>query len=541
MSKRHALIFLAIFSACFFFCRSNYASDEITGEEIKLYMGETKIIPVSNPTRVVIANPSIADVTDVKRTEMTLSPKAKGKTTLVLWDTFGEQSFQVKVFNEDISDAKRRIDNLLKQLNLPGVFTEAMEDEGKVMLLGRVKSSQERERISLALGSLKEKTVDVIEIKEEEGIIDIDVQLLELSEDATKTLGLTWPGSVNLIEKGSRGIADAGTKFSTLFKVLNFQRGTSSGASPFTFTLDALVQEGKARILSRPHLACQSGKEAELMVGGEKPVFTTQVASAGGEGTEVEYKEYGIKLKIKPVISEAERIKLGLSVEVSEVGAAETIGSSTTTTAKAYPLTKRNASTELFLNDGQTLAIGGLIKQKTEEDVRKAPVLGDVPVLGLLFRKKTTKVGGGQGERGNTELFITLTPRIISPSGIATEERVAVMKQETPAPLSRNYSSDAMPTDPIGYAQVIQKRLLGNLTYPAAAKVGGLQGTVKLSLHLSYLGELLEAKIISSSGHQNLDDHALSVARNIPSYPPFPEQIKEKDLWVDIPVSYVLD
>ena len=511
----------------------DYALDE-SDEEIKLYLGEVKILSVSNPTRIAIGNPGVLDVTNVTKNEITLSPKAVGATNLVLWDNFGEQSYQVRVFAENIAEVKRRIDNLLARLNLPGVYTQAEEEEGKVLLLGRVKTAQDREKISTALGALKEKTVDLIVVKEEEAVVDIDVQVLELSKDATDTLGFTNPLSsaesgvatgLTLTEVGSPGLTAA--KWSTLFKVANLQHDA------FTWTLYALVQEGKARILSRPRLACQSGKEAELVVGGEKPTFTTSTTTIGTSST-VEYKEYGIKLKIKPTVTEEKKIKLGLNVEVSEVGTAEYIGKTAERTAQAYPLTKRSASTELFLNNGQTMAIGGLIKQKKEEDISKTPLLGDIPIVGLFFRKKTTRIGGGTGERGDTELYITLTPMIIA----AKEE----IKQEVKPKVAASAAiEETMPESLRGYTRLIQKLILDNLNYPSSAKEAGFQGSLKLSLHLSYSGELLDVVVKSSSGYKLLDDNAVSVAKKVVSYPPFPSSIDQKELWIDIPIVYRLD
>lgn len=505
-------------------------------EELRLLLGEAKVISVSNPTRIVIGNPNIADVTDVTTSEITISPKAVGSTSLVFWDSFGEQSYRVKVFAEDLNEIKRRIDNLLKELNFSEVYTQMVEDEGKVLLLGRVKNAQDRERISVILESLKDKIVDLVVVREESSVVEIDVQVLELNQDATKTLGFSFPESITVAEPAAgtlRGTMD------TVFRVFQWPR-----TATFTAKLDALVQEGKAKVLSRPRLACQSGKEAELLVGGEKPIFKTEIATGGGTGTNVEYKEYGLKLKIKPTVSEGNRIKLALNVEISEVQEAETIGTtstgtinSTTVTAKAYPFTKRNASTELFLNDGQTMAIGGLIKQKTEEDYRKTPGLADIPILGLLFRRKTTKIGGGTGEKGNVELFITLTPKIVSNIEAAGKgEKEAGSKLAT-YPMREQ----GLPEPIAGYAKVIQRRILENLTYPDSAKEAGFQGTVKLSLHLSYQGELLGAILKESSGYKILDDQAINVAQGIVSYPPFPSSIEQNDLWIDIPIDYQLD
>jgi pilus assembly protein CpaC len=508
-------------------------------EEIKLYLGEPKIIPVSNPSRIVIGNPAVADVAQVTKTEMTLSPKAVGSTTLVYWDTYGEQSYRLRVFSTNIDEIKHRVDNMLARLNLPKVYTQAAEDEGKVVLLGTVKDAPAKEKIAFALGpDLKENILDLIEVKEEEAAIDIDVQVLELNKGATDTLGFTWPGSINFLEVGSKGLT--GTTWGKVFRIANVERGTSAGSDPFTLKLDALIQEGKARILSRPRLACQSGKEAELLVGGEKPVFTTAVQSTVGASTSVEYKEYGIKLKIKPTVNEEKRIKLALNVEVSDVGEAETIGATNAPTARAYPLSKRSASTELFLDDGQTMAIGGLIRQKSQEDLRKFPWLADVPVLGVFFRQRVTKTGDGYSTRGDTELFITLTPRIIGGEKPAAAEEVE--KEVKPkVGVTASVSAESLPDNIAGYASIIQKRILDNLVYPRAAKEAGFQGTTKLGLRLSFRGELLEAKVKATSGYQILDDNALAIAEGITSYPPFPSSIEQKELWIDVPILYKLD
>ncbi|MCG8431525.1 MAG: pilus assembly protein N-terminal domain-containing protein, partial [Candidatus Omnitrophica bacterium] len=372
---------------------SGTAVDGGLPDELILYMGEVKIFPVSNLKRIAVSNPKIADVTNISGSEVTLVPKAAGATTLMIWDNFGEQSFDLKVYSERTTELKRRIDSILAKLDLPQLYTVAEDEEGKVMLMGRVKTPQDRERVVVALGPLYEKAVDVIEVKEEEGVVNIDVQVLELDRDGTSTLGLSWPGQITITEVGSPGLT--GTKLGQMWSVLNFSR------TALSVTIDALVQEGKARILSRPRLSCQSGKEAELLVGGEKPILTTDIVSGGGSTTDVDYKEFGIKLNIKPTITDTltKRIKLAVMVEVKDVEEAVVLGPENAPTALAYPFSTRNASTELFLDDGQTLSIGGLIKQKKEEDVRKVPFLGDIPVLGLLFRQKVTKVGGGQGER----------------------------------------------------------------------------------------------------------------------------------------------
>lgn len=507
---------------------------EAFDEELKLYLGRTESITINNPTRVSISDPNIADITRVTKSELVVTPKALGSTTLVIRDTFGEQYYRIVVLAEDLPGVQSRIDHLIEKLNLPGVYTDVAEEENRVLLLGTVKSPQDRERIATALEQLKDKFTDLVQVKEEETVVDIDVQVLEINRGAAKTLGFTMPTSVSAAETPDRFSKVMRGSLDAIFHVFDWPRNS------FSARIDALVQEGKARILSRPRLACQSGKEAELLVGGEKPIFTTEVASAGGEGTSVEYKEYGIKLNIKPVVTDKKQIKLSLKMEVSEPGTAEYIGSASDKKAMAYPFTKRNASTELFMDNEQTLAIGGLIKRKTQEVTTKTAGLGDIPIIGLFFRNKTSKTGDGQDERADTELFITLTPTIIT----GKEEvnlRPAKKKITSGNPdVSVNLGTNLLASLE-RYKRNVQKRITNNLTYPESAKEAHFQGTAKLSLLLSRQGELLDVKVNSTSGYQSLDDNAVSVARNISSYPPFPADIAMEELWIEVPISYQLD
>ena len=560
------LLFIVTFILVLLF--KGYAvGDDVTTNEIKLYIGQPQTVYVSSPKRVAIGNPQIADVANISKIELTIDPKAAGSTTLIVWDNFGEQSYRLKVYAEDMSVIKRRIDNVLSSLNLRDVYTKAEDEEAKVLLLGSVKSTKEKGIVTAALEQLKDKIIDLIAVKEEEAVIDIDVQVIELNRGSQDTLGFTWPGSMTLTEVGSPGIQIGGTTWGKLFKVSKETRDA------FTLTLDALIQEGKARILSRPRISCQSGKEAKLVVGGEVPVLSGTVSPGGTAGTpgattsgQVEYKEYGIILNVKPLLEDSGRIHLGLEVTVSEVG-----DQVKTDYALAYRMSKRTATTELFLDDGQTMAIGGLIKQKTTEDIKRVPWLSNVPVLGSLFRQRTKSSGWDSelSEINDVELFITLTPRVVvqgkpqeepktprvtsqekpqeeiqeepKSSPLATPtiipEEELIPQQSIKLPMSRDEGNDSV----VKYSNLVKKRILNAITYPSAAKEAGFQGTVNLSLKLSPQGELLESKIKGTSGYRVLDDAALQKAQETSPYPPFPPDIKDNEMWVDIPITYQLE
>jgi pilus assembly protein CpaC len=526
MKKNFIIIFLVLSSFLFFY--NKHSLSQSADEELRMYLGTNETLSVSNPTRIAIGNPAIADVAQVSKKNMIIVPKAAGETTLVYWDNFGEQSYIIKVFSERTAEVKTRVDNALTRLNIKDAYTKADDEEGKVFILGKFNNLGERERAFLAIGPLKEKVIDLTTIQEDETVIEIDVQVLELQKGANKTLGFAWPQSMNISEVASA--ATTGTSWGKLFRLGNVSRGA------FELTLNALVQEGKARILSRPRLSCLSGKEAKLLVGGEVPIISASVTGGGASGTtatpgNVEYKEYGIKLNIRPAVKENGRIYVNLGVEVSEVGEAVE-----TAFALAYPFTKRSANTELYLDNGQTMAIGGLIKKKTDEDLRKFPFLADVPVLGLFFRSRNTTTGKGFDTKDDSELFITLTPRIVS-APIVNKTKLTIDSKSSP------YSeTDEAALDPVvRYARLVQRRVLDNLTYPVTGKDAGFQGMVKLDLKLSYKGELLETKLKQSSGYKVLDDNALKTVAGISSYPPFPPQIEADNLWIEVPISYKLD
>lgn len=503
-------------------------------EEVNVYVDEVKMFSTSQPTRIVIGKPQIADVTEATDTEITLAGRSAGSTTFVYWDAQGEHSYLINVFAEDMIGVKKRIDSILKEIDVPHVYTKAVDSEGKVMLLGRVKNTQERERVLIALAGLTSKILDLIEVKEEETTIEIDVQVLELNKDATSTLGFTWPGGTSTLteptsfSKKLAGIPDS------FFRISQWTHPA------LTAQVDFLVQQGKARVLSRPRIACQSGKEAELIVGGEKPILTTTVTEGGGSGTDVEYKEYGIKLNIKPEIADEERIKLALLIEVSDVGEAVVLGSSTEPTALAYPLSKRSATTELFMSDGKTLAIGGLIKEKTEEDLRKTPGLGDIPILGWFFRKKESKVGGGYGELGDTELFITLTPAILKEKEIEEPAKKEITKLIPPEPIARKIASVVEPSssDIQNYVRSVKSRISKQVYYPREARDAGWEGILKLGILISSDGNLKEVSVVRSSGYKILDDAGQRAVKKAAPFTPIPEPLKLRQLRIEIPIVY---
>jgi len=496
-------------------------------EDIILYVGESEVVSGYGIQRVAISRPEVVDVIKVTENEITLAGKLKGESTLVWWDKLGEHTLRVKVYFEDMTGIKDRVDRLLKEINVPGVYTKAIDSEGKVFLFGQVKEESGMEKISSALGELKKKVINLIQLKENDAIVEISVQILELQKGRDKELGFNLPTSITLSET----TAPTGTLFGGIFPISLWDR------TKFSTTLNFLISEGEARVLSRPQLVCRSGKEAELFVGGEVPIMTTQ-ASGNTEttGTKVEYKEYGIKLNVRPEVTGKDSIDLILSVDVSEIGTAETLGDPSSPSAKAYPISKRNITTELSLKDNEVLSIGGLIKQKTEEDLKKFPWLADIPILGAFFRSKTTKQGGGSTSKGDTELFITLSPKIIfRDEDIGENGRPA---QEVPAKdVFERYKKVEIPAELENYVGRVKRMISNSISYPQLAVGTGWKGSLLISLKISCDGKLMATQIVESSKYKMFDDEALKTVKKL-SYPPFPPFIELEEINLKIPVVY---
>jgi len=228
--KKKIISFLCIAALAVGFVYAQEAGEG--AKEITLYAGQIKSFPTNLPRRIAIGKPEVADVTAVTDSEITLAAKSIGATTFVYWDNSGEHSFSLKVFSEDIPRIKQRVEDLVKELDLPKVYAKVAESEDKVLLLGEVKSAQDRERIFTALGALKDRVVDLIKVKEEEAAVEIEVEILELDKDATQTLGLTNPLSttsgISLTEVGSPGIASQGAQAIT-------QISSAAGKKPIIY------------------------------------------------------------------------------------------------------------------------------------------------------------------------------------------------------------------------------------------------------------------------------------------------------------------
>lgn len=521
MKKRIVLIGTLLFSILFLAPFSKSATISQWEDEVYLIKGEIASIGVVDPRRVSVANPEIADIETVSNKELVLIGKDTGNTILTIWDKLGQRTISVKIVAENLDYLKARVDQLLlEQLGLKEVLTRINPAEGKLVILGRIRPEQE-DNFKLLLGPFNDKIINLIKV-EEDVLIQIDIQILELSKDYTDFLGVDWNQSISFNEgttfKSGTGTPPTVTGTgSEIFRLSQWTREVLAAK------IELLMSRGKGRVLSRPKLVCLSGKEAEFLVGGQLPIVTTSSTSTA-VSTGVDYRDYGITLRIQPKVTSDDNISAKLHTEVSEIDTARGV---TTATVNAPAFSTRSLDTELMLRPGQTIFIAGLIKNKETTTINKFPGLSDLPILGALFRSKNFVTG-------DTELVISLTPEIIRPnrpvSGVVGEKAVlpAVSKVE--------------PEDPIlKYVNEVQKKISESIYYPPQAKDAGWEGKVNLKLHIKSDGSLSEVDVARSSGYKLFDDTAYSVTKNLSPYPPFPAAIQSSDLWVEVPVVFQIN
>ena len=413
------------------------ASTELTsvGPAIDLTIGKSTLMRMpSAVTRISLGNPNVADVTLISPTELYLLGKTYGSTNLIVWRKgAGPTAIDVNV-NIDHARMEAKILELLPaekgikvrpaadSVILTGVVSSAVKakdaedianafvrDVNKSLVLpitagdtkvaaGTTLPSTGGAAAANVAGS---KVVNLLQIAEAQQVM-LEVTVAEVSKTLIDKLGanfLTTRRNGNwLFGIGSNLLTGGAGLLSAL-------KNNGNGLS-----IDAQKDDGLIKILAEPNLVAISGQEASFLAGGKVfiPVGRTNSAT-GGTTITLEEKEFGVGVKFTPTVLEGGRIHLKVTPEVSELSQT---GSPFTTiggqTAVLPSFTVRRAQTSVQLMDGQSLAIAGLIKNNVKEAVKRVPGLGEIPVVGALFRSSEF-----QGDR--TELMFVITPRLIKP------------------------------------------------------------------------------------------------------------------------------
>ncbi|MBF0122630.1 MAG: TonB family protein [Candidatus Omnitrophica bacterium] len=518
-------------------------------EDVQVVRGDVFTMTVKNLQRASITDPETADISDAQSDMISVIGKKVGRTPLFVWDDQGKHTMMIRVMEEDLATIKMRLRTLLESSGIPkiaNVWLQENENEGKVVLSGSLPEDQLTmmnrvvERFSKDIINLVRKDIN-------EDLVQIDAQVTELNTTLSKEIGIDWSKSedstsVNKIRSTGLEVKETDPTNQDFFKIASFMR-----TSAIIAKVNALIEEGKGRILSKPRLVVLNGKEAKLLVGGEVPIKTESTVSDAGATQTYEYKEYGVTMAITPTVRNG-KIDVLMNVEIRDLDSANAQGGN-------VAFLTRTAQTRLFLDDRQTIVLAGMIRKSSSETTTRVAGLSKIPVLGALFRNNKI-----QPASEDKEVVISLTPTIISSSS-APLAQLMVSPQVVGSSVSEGLLSEGgrnnrtlpvitknvatVPTKISGdfrdYAATVQKRISEAVAYPSEARDNGWQGTVKLGLVIRMDGSLRDAFVQESSGYEVLDQDAVNTAHLVAPYAPFSEDIGQDKISITLPIVYSTD
>lgn len=396
------------------------ASDNIT-----VLIGRAIVVESTQAfIEVSVAAPEVADVSPLSDRSIYIFGKARGATTLTLLGENGKliTNVTIKVI-PDIAELKQRLKEVLS--NEP---IEARLTGGSVVLSGVVSGKAKINRaMRLARAYVGKGAINMMTVGGTQQVM-LKVRIAEMSRSAAKELGFdsflfgssgdvggalhSGPSVTSLIGAGSAvsGVpAPTGSALLTGFGALGFI--AKIGDVGIGITLNALEEKGFSRTLAEPNLVALSGNQASFLAGQEVPIPTVD---ADGQ-TDIEFKEVGVALNFTPTVLDDDLINLEISTEVSSIDSTSP-GVSIVPGGDPVPIFNvRRATTAIELRDGQSFAIAGLLEDNFTDSVEQFPWLGDIPVLGALFRSMDYA-------RGETELVIIVTVHLVVP---VSEEELA--------------------------------------------------------------------------------------------------------------------
>ena len=391
------------------------AEAPVVPDAITMYAGQALVQNAPGPlTRVAVGDGKLMQVKVVGTREMVLIANQPGDTSLQLWMRNGERhSVSVHIGTGNNSQAAEMIGKLLAS-------SEHIKSEsiaGQVVLTGSNLTPEETAHIA-AIKKLYPQVLDFTSANavQMRPVVMMKVRIMEFDKKKLDELGIKWDSVIdgpagglthNWITNPYFGVVREGS----IFEGKPILPGTQSFlgiATSITSQINLMMQTGDAWELAAPQLAARSGGTADFLVGGEVPI---PIRQAFGEVT-VDYKPYGIKLHIAPVVNSSGDIATDIQTEISKIDP--------TINVLGYPgfLTRR-AETQMNVHVGDTIVISGLVDSNASKTFDKVPGLGDIPVLGALFRSRNF-------QRNRTDLVMFITPTIVEAS--SPENRALIDK-----------------------------------------------------------------------------------------------------------------
>lgn len=405
---RHSLLILACL-----WLGAVWASPLLDQQTISVPINKSRILDLRQPVaRISIADPAIADILVINPKQIYINAKQLGDTNMILWDDRDQVVRQIGL--EVIQDLEALKEKLYRLLPQERIRVESAK--GVIVLNGTVSSPARMEaalRLAQAFtgggggggaaGGGSSQVINLMQVGGAQQVL-LEVKVAEVNRTLGKSidarfLGIYDGGSVKI------GLAQNVTNRDKIIDPNTFIKdiaGTglaaliNSGNFYADIFLDAAEEQGMARILAEPNLTTLSGQEAEFLSGGQ--LAYTSLDQNGNPNTE--FKNFGIQLKFIPFVMDSGRINLKVNVSVSEPGPPTLSGGQANTS-----ILSRGANATVEVPSGQVIAIAGLLSERSRDQTERFPGLGDVPILGALFRSQAL-------EKEQTELVIFVTPRL---------------------------------------------------------------------------------------------------------------------------------
>ncbi len=367
-------------------------------EKVAVPVGESRVFTTGQDiSGLVIGNPEIADVVLISPRSFYVLGQNLGQTNL---QVFANEDFPVGLVDLEITVDTADLSAALRSA-VPSANVRVETINGRVRLNGTVPDAVALGRIiEIAEQYGSEDVINAMQVASPQQVF-LEVRMIEASRDAGKSLGI----SINGRDSGSNGFASVSSGSGLTGANIPFGSFLASLVREglnVDLLIEALEAKGLARNLAQPTLASLSGETASFLAGGEVPI---PVAAADGEVT-IQFKEFGVRLNFTPIVLNNGLINLTLEPEVSQVDFSNTFD---TGLVELPSFSTRRAKTTIELRDGQSFAIAGLLQRNNTRRQQQIPWLGDVPILGALFRSASY-------QKEETDLVIIVTPSLSRPA-----------------------------------------------------------------------------------------------------------------------------
>ena len=369
-------------------------------EPVRLVAGKSQVLRLGDAaTRLSVGNPEVADVMLIHPREVYLLGKKTGTTNLLVWSAAGGTTLRDVSVSADVQTLQSTLQELVPSSG--GVRVDALADT--LVLSGRVSDALKVHRIvelSEAFNSGR-KVVNMLRVEGSQQVM-LEVKVAEVSKTLLDQLGVEFNMTRTL---GS-------TTVNVLSQLMSSGASSISTARPnglTQITLTAEMKKGLVKVLAEPTITAVNGQEGSFLAGGKIFIPVPQSSQTGGSTITLEEKEFGVGLRFLPTVLEEGLINLRVTPEVSELSQVGTAIVGPNGQNSLLPsITTRRASTTVQLRDGESFAIGGLIKSNVTQAIKAMPLLGELPVLGALFRSTAFQTE-------QSELLFIVTPRLARP------------------------------------------------------------------------------------------------------------------------------